>query len=308
MTVAISGSTGLIGGAVYQRLRARTEVVRLGRRAQCDLQVDFARPDTVAALDLRGCDAVVHCAGIVDEDFKTNPAAAYLQSTLGVSALARRAAACGVRRFVYFSSSHVYGSLTGRINEETPVNPLNDYAIAHYAAEQSLRRVALDRGLQVLSLRPNAVFGIPVEIDTFDRWGLIPFSFPLEAVYESRIKLLTTGQQRRNFVSTVDLARLVDEFLNDSEGIENFAVLNPVGPATISVYEFALLCAEKYRELTGSECGVERLHPDAAEKAAEFVFESSMPHLNPREDVGDYLITFMSRILGDLEHGKRYGA
>jgi UDP-glucose 4-epimerase len=308
MAVAISGSTGLIGGAVYQQLRAKTEIVRLGRRAQCDLQVDFARPDTVAALDLGGCDAVVHCAGIVDEDFKINPAAAYLQNTLGVSALAQRAAACGVRRFVYFSSSHVYGPLTGRVNEETPVNPLSDYAIAHYAAEQSLRRVALDRGLHALSLRPNAVFGIPVEMSTFDRWGLIPFSFPLEAVYQGRIKLFTSGQQRRNFISATDLARQVEQFLMGEAEHPAFEILNPVGPATISVYEFAQLCAEKYRELTGTECGVERPQPGAAARAAEFVFESSMPYLTPREDVGDYLITFMSRILGDLEHGKRYGA
>lgn len=308
MTVAISGSTGLIGGAVYQRLQATTKVVRLGRRPQCDLQVDFALPDTIAALDLGGCDALVHCAGIVDEDFKTNPAAAYLQSTLGVSALAQRAATCGVRRFVYFSSSHVYGPLTGRITEETPVNPLTDYAIAHYAAEQSLRRMALDRGLEVLSLRPNAVFGIPVDMETFDRWDLIPFSFPLEAVYHGRIKLLTSGQQRRNFISATDLARQVEQFLMGKAEHSVFETLNPAGPATISVYEFARLCAEKYREVTGSECGVERPDPSAAEPAAEFVFESSMPYLTPREEVGNYLITFMSRILGDLEHGKRYGA
>lgn len=308
MKVAISGSTGLIGGAVYQHLQTKTEVLRLGRRAQCDLQVDFARPDTIAALDLHGCDAVVHCAGIVDEDFKTDPAAAYLQSTLGVSTLAQRAAACGVGRFVYFSSSHVYGPLTGRINETTPVNPLSEYAIAHYAAEQSLRRVALDRGLQALCLRPNAVFGIPIEMSTFDRWNLIPFSFPLEAIYQGRIKLLTPGLQRRNFISSVDLARQVEQFLMDTAEHPAVEVLNPAGSATISVYEFALLCAEKYRELTGSECSVERPDPDLGESAAEFVFESSMPYLTPREDVGEYLITFMSRILGDFENGKRYGA
>jgi UDP-glucose 4-epimerase len=308
MKVAISGSTGLIGGAVYQQLQTRAEVVRLGRRAQCDFQVDFARPDTIAALDLSGCDAVVHCAGIVDEDFKTDPAAAYLQSTLGVSTLAQRAANCGVRRFVYFSSSHVYGPLAGIINEASPVNPLSEYAIAHYAAEQSLRRVALDRGLQGLCLRPNAVFGIPLEMSTFDRWNLIPFSFPLEAVYQGRIKLLTSGLQRRNFISSVDLARQVEQFLMDPTERPTVEVLNPVGPATISVYEFALLCADKYRELTGNECSVERPEPNAGESAAEFVFESSMPYLTPREDLGEYLITFMSRILGDFENGKRYGA
>jgi UDP-glucose 4-epimerase len=308
MTVAISGSTGLIGGAVYQQLRAKTEVVRLGRRPSCDMQVDFSRPDTVAALDLGGCDALVHCAGIVDEDFKADPAAAYLQSTLGISKLALRAAACGVRRFVYFSSSHVYGPLLGRLNEASPVNPLSDYAIAHYAAEQSLRRVALDHGLQALSLRPNAVFGIPIEMSTFDRWSLIPFSFPLEAVYQGRIKLLTSGLQRRNFVSAIDLARQVEQFLMIDSEHAAFEILNPVGPATIPVSEFARLCAEKYRELTGSECRVDLPQPGATESVAEFVFESSMPYLKPREDVGDFLITFMARILGDLEHGKRYGA
>src|SRR2546427_809107 len=144
MQVAISGASGLIGGSVYQRLAATKNLVRLGRRSNCDLQVDFSRPETVRALDITGCEAIVHCAGIVDEDFKTDPAAAYLQNTLGLASLAQRAVACDVGRFVYFSSSHVYGSLVGRISEQSPVNPLSDYAIAHYAAEQVLRSYSLD--------------------------------------------------------------------------------------------------------------------------------------------------------------------
>ncbi|MFS8084479.1 MAG: NAD-dependent epimerase/dehydratase family protein, partial [Acidobacteriota bacterium] len=209
MKVGISGSSGLIGGRICQRLAGKIELVRLGRRSDCDIRVDFSQPDSVAAIDLTGCQAVVHCAGVVDEDFKTDPAAAYVQNTVGLASLARRAVACGVESLIYFSSSHVYGPLVGSVTEDTAINPLSDYAIAHYAAEQTLRRCSLNEGLKVLVLRPNAVFGLPAQVDSFDRWSLIPFSFPLQAVYKQKIILLTSGEQRRNFVGADDLGRIV---------------------------------------------------------------------------------------------------
>lgn len=308
MRVAISGSTGLIGGAVFNRLSDRREVVRLGRRNTCELQVNFALSETVAALDLTGCDAVVHCAGIVDEDFKRDPAAAYAQNTVGIAGLAERAVIARVRRLVYFSSTHVYGPLIGRISEQTQVNPLSDYAIAHYAAEQILRRISAKGGLEVLIVRPNAVFGVPAEMDKFDRWSLIPFSFPLAAVYREKIVLLTSGEQQRNFVSTDDLARLVEQFLDSQDNPSSFEIVNSIGPETLSVYEFALKCAATYQSLTGRTCAIERPEPSGGDAGMDFQLVSSSRRWRAQDNLDNFLISFISRLLGDLQHGTKYGA
>ena len=308
MRVAIAGSSGLIGGAIFNRLRDSREVIRLGRRSECEIRVDFSLPETVAVVDLAGCEALVHCAGIVDEDFKRDPAAAYLQNTVSIASLAERAVSSGVRRLVYFSSTHVYGPLIGRISEQTAVNPLSDYAIAHYAAEQILKRISSTRGLEVLVIRPNAVFGVPAEIDKFDRWSLIPFAFPLEAVYQGKIVLMTSGWQRRNFVSTNDLARLVEQFLDSQDNPSSFEIVNSVGPATLSVYEFALKCAAAYQELSGRTCAVERPESSSQDAGADFELVSLSTTWQARENIDNFLTSFISKVLGDLQHGTKYGA
>src|SRR4051812_47111847 len=68
MRVALTGSSGLIGSAVAAALRsAEHEVLVLGRGADAALQFDVANPRLVPGA-LRGCGALVHCAGVTDED------------------------------------------------------------------------------------------------------------------------------------------------------------------------------------------------------------------------------------------------
>src|SRR5689334_20539992 len=140
MRILISGSTGLIGAAVAARLAAVGDIATLGRRPTCTLIADLADPAAVLGLDLSGFDALIPCAGVVDEDFAANPERAFRQATLGAARLVDRAVAGGVKRLAYISSAHVYGPLVGVIDEATPPNPMSDYAIAHYATEQIFRR------------------------------------------------------------------------------------------------------------------------------------------------------------------------
>jgi UDP-glucose 4-epimerase len=262
--------------------------VRIGRRAGCDLPADFSRPESVAGLDLSGLEAVVYCAGVVDEDFKTDLARAFLQATAGFSAVVKRAVACRVPCFVYVSTAHVYGPLEGRICESSPVNPLSDYALAHYAAEQILRRDCGAHRLRGLVLRPCAVFGVPESVDSFDRWSLIPYAFPREAVRDGAIVLRSHGEQRRNFIGVGDLALYVEKFLDACRDFDAFTVVNPVGTRSLSVYQFARECADVASRITGRQCRVERPAPGPAE-LPDFAYLSHHPYHRAADDVEAYL-------------------
>jgi UDP-glucose 4-epimerase len=166
--VAVSGTTGLIGARVAEQLGKTHDVVRLGRRDAPDIRVDFREPADVAHLLLHGISAFIHCAGVVDADFRDDRTGAYVQSTASIAALVDRVLAEGVSRFVYISTAHVYGRFVGRIDETSSPQPISDYAIAHFAAEQIIRRRA-DSKFIPLILRPCAVFGIPRKLDAFER-------------------------------------------------------------------------------------------------------------------------------------------
>lgn len=171
-SVLVTGASGFVGRAVVDRLVADGVPVRAAvRRAD----VRFAPAvEVVEAGDLdvgddwgaalRGADAVVHCAARVHQlaDDSTDPLSAFRRVNRdGTAALARRAAAAGVRRFVYLSSIGVNGAETfarpfGADDVPAPHSP---YAVSKHEAEIELARIAAESGLEVVVLRPPLVYG-----------------------------------------------------------------------------------------------------------------------------------------------------
>lgn len=265
MRVGLTGATGLIGSAIASGLAASGHaILAIGRGEGAGVRHDLAAGAALRPDALRGCDAIVHAAGVIDEDFSDRERA-FAKAISGADALATAARAAGVRRFVYVSSAHVYGPLEGRIDERSAVNPLSDYAIAHFASEQIVRRCAVAAGSGALLLRPCAVYGTPPSLERFARWTLIPFDFPRQAL-AGRIVLKSAGLQRRNFVAADAIAAMVAGWIRSGES--GVKVANAPGPEEMAVYDFARLCARVAREETGRECEIERPDPAGAAPAA----------------------------------------
>lgn len=303
MKVAITGSTGLIGSAVYDRVSRVSDAVTLGRSAGSGQKVDLSDPASIRRLDLGGCEALIHCAGIVDEDF-ADPGRAFRQATEGMAALVAHAKAAKVSQFVYISSAHVYGALAGVIDENSPPNPLHDYAIAHFASEQVLRR-ATSSGLRGLVLRPCAVFGIPPDLARFRRWSLIPFDFPRSAIQKGKIALATHGRQSRNFVGTEDIADVIMKWLQCKDAAPAFLALNPIGKSTMSILAFAEMCAEIATRITGRPCVVTR--PDVQVGQVDgFAYQSIHAWSGGHTELADSLEKLM-RVLAESSPGAERG-
>lgn len=76
-------------------------------------------------------------------------------------ALARSAAAAGVKRFVFVSSIGVNGLTSGQepFTPEGAANPQTPYAISKYEAEQGLHAISQETGLEIVVVRPPLVYG-----------------------------------------------------------------------------------------------------------------------------------------------------
>ncbi|HEY2064682.1 MAG TPA: NAD-dependent epimerase/dehydratase family protein [Gemmatimonadaceae bacterium] len=111
MKVLVTGGTGVVGGGMVTELLRRGHiVVLLSRHAESDARRwpsgVAARPGDVAdAASIReaaaGCDAVIHLAGIVDEN---DGATFEAVNVRGTANMLRETTRAGVRRFVYVSS------------------------------------------------------------------------------------------------------------------------------------------------------------------------------------------------------------
>lgn len=128
-----------------------------------------------------------------------------LLATVGTLEAAARA---GARRFVYPSSSAVYGRSafegSGPLREDAPLRPMNLYGITKVAAEQAVLRLAPALGLEACAGRINAVFG-PWERDTGLRDTLSPHLQIAGFAREGREAVLARGAER-DWVYAPDVA------------------------------------------------------------------------------------------------------
>ena len=159
--VAVTGSTGFIGGHVVRRLAARGDrVIAFGRRAEAefaDLPAVSYRSWTLpdALTDPPQVDAVVHCAGTVTD---WGPESIFIRvNVAGTRRVLRTFAAA--RRFVHLSTASVYDPRTPkrRVKEDAPYpdHYLNAYARSKMLAEVAVREARPD----AVILRPHAVYG-----------------------------------------------------------------------------------------------------------------------------------------------------
>ena len=167
--VLITGCAGFIGHHLARKLTGMgydtvgIDNLTTGLRRYSDLVNDFIWDDVgyLTAEDLKGFDWVFHLAAqpsipiSIAEPMRTNDV--NINQTLSLLIAARDA---GVKKFIFSSSSSVYGGQKKYpSNEEDRVVPLTPYALQKLTAEMYCEVFRTIYGLPTVSLRYFNVFG-----------------------------------------------------------------------------------------------------------------------------------------------------
>ena len=141
---------------------------RFKRIRSIPLVADIRNTDDIRSrIGIFNCDTVVHLASFPRQKVVgQNPVVASEVMATGLINLLEAARFNRVERFVYISSSMVYGDFESDVTEDAICNPIGQYGIMKYMGEKLVEDYARQYGFEYVIIRPSAVYG---ELDVEDR-------------------------------------------------------------------------------------------------------------------------------------------
>jgi nucleoside-diphosphate-sugar epimerase len=190
MKILVTGGMGLIGHNVVQRLNRLDHFVSIidnetnygiipqaeidylmeerGMKIGCQhlYKASIESADTIDyVIRVQQPEVIVHMASFPRQKVvNANPAHGADVMMRGLINVLESAKRYGVRRFVYMSSSMVYGDFADQVTEDAPCSPIGQYGIMKLAGEWLVKDYARRTGMEYVILRPSAVYG-PLDVE-----------------------------------------------------------------------------------------------------------------------------------------------
>lgn len=287
MLALVTGGAGFIGSHLVDALLARGLAVRVlddlstGHRSNLPAQgVELVEGDL---RDRAVCDRAMAGVGVVFHEAARNsiprsmkdPQGAFEVNLVGTQHLLMAAREAGVGRFVYASSSSVYGDNPVLPRVETLKNsPLSVYAGTKAAMEDLCKGFGAAFGLPVIGLRYFNVFG-PRQDPANPYAAVVPL-FVRSALRGEAARIFGDGTQTRDFTHV------------DNAVAGNLAALDAPAEAFGKVFNIA----------TGGIITVNQLHRSIADAVGRFVPPEYLPPRPGDQPFSQADITLATRVMG----------
>ena len=223
--ILVTGGAGYVGAMLVPKLLSRGDHVTVldnysfgdeplasvrGAAGLREVKADLRDRDAVRR-SLEGCQAVIHLACISnDPSFELDPQLAKSINFDAFEPLVEESRRAGVRRFVFVSSSSVYGvSEAERVTEDHPLVPLTDYS-KYKALCEPIVLAANSPEFTTLVLRPATVCGYSTRM----RFDLSVNILTSHAVNKRKITVFGGTQTRPN-IHIDDVTELYADILDE---------------------------------------------------------------------------------------------
>lgn len=229
--VLITGASGFVGEAlVFRLLMDKKNIPVAAARGATRLQglcpiVHFDLNDPKALPVLNDVRVVIHAAARVHvlNETAIDALAEFRKINVeGTLRLAKRAAESGVKRFIFISSIKVNGesTLLGKPFKADDVPaPVDPYGVSKHEAEQALRLLSRETGMEVVIIRPPLVYGPGVKANFLNMmcWLNKEVPLPFGAIRNQR-SLVAIGNLVDFVVTCIDHPAAANQTFLVSDG------------------------------------------------------------------------------------------
>jgi len=256
-SVLITGGLGYLGGRLSRHLAdtgkynivcgtSRKDAVVPDALAACDIEfLDLQSPGKLNT-SLRGMDTVIHLASLNAVQCAEDPMLALKVNVGGTINLLSACESGGVRRVIYMSTAHVYGSpLQGDIAETTCPEPLHHYAITHKSAEDYIYLAHVKNKISGVRLRLSNVVGSPVDVNV-NCWHLLTNDISRQLVTTGNAMLHSDGRALVDFVSMQSILNTITELVEIPNEVLGDGLFNLGSGSSVNVLEMANKIIEIY--------------------------------------------------------------
>lgn len=251
MKYVITGGAGFIGSNLVERLVKEGSKVHVidnfsfGKLENCNKKAHYYNIDLSQKSNFdqvkevcKNADSVFHlaCIARVQPSIK-NPVEYEMNNTISTVNILKASVESNVRRFIYSSSSSVYGNQTNLpLKEDFKTNPLSPYGAQKLYGEILCKTFSKVYGLETVSLRYFNVYGEKQNID--GAYALVIGIFLNQRFNEKSLTVRGDGSQRRDFTYVGDVVR-ANILASRSEHVGSGEIINIGNGKNKSINEIA---------------------------------------------------------------------
>ncbi len=161
----------------------------------------------------------------------------------------------GLKKFIYFSTIHVYGKLPNKIiTEEHIPSPLNIYGLTHLLSENICNYFNAKTKTICINVRLSNSYGSPVFQEN-NCWWLVINDLCKTAFEENKIKLMSDGSPPRDFIHGSDICKAI-EILIDAKSDFHKKIFQIASRNTLTILELAHIVKKVFKERYQKEISI----------------------------------------------------
>lgn len=223
--ILVTGHKGFLGSYLYQYLKKKYKSI-LGK----DINLYSNRRNYknnflgISINDLKKTHTIIHLAGIstnYDPNEDIYKKLSFKANYLDTLNLAKLAKSNGVKKFIFASSTSVYGNKNNRVvTEQSKLSPTTSYGKSKKKIEEKLIKIA-NKDFKVIILRMVTLFGVSKRM----RFDLLVNNLIISYLLHNKVILSSDGIKIRPQIDLKD-ATLVYEYFLNNDIKKNYIILN----------------------------------------------------------------------------------